>query len=58
MEIKDDEMFVFELPFGAAKIIVAALGKLPMETVEPLVMNLRSQVDKQISAKQDTAQSE
>lgn len=52
MEIKDDEMFTFNVSFAAAKLIVAALGKLPMETVEPLVADLRKQVEKQIADKQ------
>lgn len=52
MEIQDTEMFTLNIPFAAAKLIVAALGKLPMETVEPLVNDLRQQVEKQISEKQ------
>lgn len=55
MEIKDDEQFVFDLSFAAAKLIVAALGKLPMETVEPLVADLRKQVEKQIAEKQQSS---
>lgn len=56
MEIKDDEQFVFDLSFAAAKLIVAALGKLPMETVEPLVADLRKQVEKQIAEKQQSSE--
>ena len=51
MEIKDEEQFVFNITFAAAKLIVAALGKLPMEAVEPLVNDLRQQVEKQVAEK-------
>lgn len=49
-QITDETNFKFELSFGEAKIIVAALGKLPMEAVEPLVNKLRVQVDAQVAA--------
>lgn len=52
MEIRDDEKFTFNVTFAAAKMIVAALGKLPMEIVEPLVADLRGQVEQQIAEKQ------
>lgn len=58
MEIQDNEMFTFNVSFAAAKLIVAALGKLPMETVEPLVADLRKQVEKQIADKQAPVEGE
>lgn len=51
MDIEDTTMFNFALSFGDAKIIVAALGKLPMESVEPLVNSLRRQVEAQMAEK-------
>lgn len=52
MEIQDTEILTFNISFAAAKLIVAALGKLPMETVEPLVADLRGQVEKHLAEKQ------
>lgn len=48
-DIKDETELKFDMTFGDAKVIVAALGKLPMEAVEPLVNKLRAQVEKQLA---------
>jgi len=48
-DIKDETELKFDMTFGDAKVIVAALGKLPMEAVEPLVNKLRMQVEKQLA---------
>ena len=47
-DIPDTTEFKFNLTLGDAKIIVAALGKLPMESVEPTVNKMRQQVDAQM----------
>jgi hypothetical protein len=42
--------YVLEIEEGAVNILSAALGKLPHEVVNPLILNLQAQINAQDSA--------
>lgn len=46
-----EQTFFFELSLNEANIILAGLGKLPFETVEPVIRKIRSQAQNQDSIK-------